>query len=62
MGSAMLLPKDSVTWKSTKARLPPSRKIWQFLIRTRLLVVMLVAGLVVFLWQGLGGTAGEMQR
>ncbi|KAF2461587.1 Anp1-domain-containing protein [Lineolata rhizophorae] len=58
----MLLPKGGVTWKSARARLPPTRAIWHFLTRTRFLLFVGLAGIVLLLWRGLSGTAGEMQR
>ncbi|KAK5171380.1 uncharacterized protein LTR77_004524 [Saxophila tyrrhenica] len=58
----MLLPKGGVTWKSAKSRLPPSRAIWNFLTRTRFLLFVAITGIVILIWNGLRGTAGEMQR
>lgn len=58
----MLLPKGGVTWKSAKARLPPTRVIWRFLTQTRVILSLAIAGIVILLWNGLSGTAGEMQK
>ncbi|KAK3055365.1 hypothetical protein LTR09_003919 [Extremus antarcticus] len=58
----MLLPKGGVTWKSAKSRLPPSRAIWNFLTRTKFLLFIAITGIVILIWNGLRGTAGEMQR
>ncbi|CAK4033358.1 glycosyltransferase family 62 [Lecanosticta acicola] len=59
----MLLPKGSgITWKSARARFPPSRAIWNFLIRTRFLLFIAVAGTVLLIWNGLRSTAGDWQR
>lgn len=59
----MLLPKGSgINWKSTRARLPPSRAIWNFLTRTRFLLFVAVAGIIVLIWNGVRGTAGDWQR
>jgi len=58
----MLLPKGGVTWKSAKAKLPPSRAVWNFVTRTRFLLYVAVSGIVILLWRGLSGSAGEMQR
>ncbi|KAF4312914.1 Anp1 [Botryosphaeria dothidea] len=58
----MLLPKGGVNWKAAKARLPPSRAVWHFLTRTRFLLFVAIAGIIVLLWRGLSDTAGEMQR
>lgn len=58
----MLLPKGGVNWKAAKARLPPSRAVWHFLTRTRFLLFVAVAGIIILLWRGLSDTAGEMQR
>jgi hypothetical protein len=58
----MLIPKGGVTWKSAKAQLPPTRAIWVFLTRTRFLVCVALAGIVVLLWRGVSTSASEMQR
>jgi hypothetical protein len=58
----MLLPKGGVTWKSAKANLPPTRAIWVFLTRTRFLLCLALAGIVVLLWRGVSTSASEMQR
>ncbi|KAI7088218.1 putative ANP1 protein [Hortaea werneckii] len=58
----MLLPKGGVNWKAARARLPPSRAIWNFITRTRFLLLVAVVGIIVLVWNGLSGTAGEMQR
>lgn len=58
----MLLPKGGVTWKSAKANLPPTRAIWVFLTRTRFLLSLALAGVVLLLWRGISTSASEMQR
>lgn len=58
----MLLPKGGVNWKAARSRLPPSRAIWNFITRTRFLLFVAVSGIVLLLWNGLSGTAEEMQR
>lgn len=58
----MLLPKAGVNWKAARARLPPSRAIWNFITRTRFLLYVAVAGITLLIWNGFSGTAGEMQR
>lgn len=61
----MLLPANKgggMTWKSARARLPPSRTVLNLLIRTRFLLFVAVAGIVLLLWNGLRGTAGEVQK
>jgi len=58
----MLLPKGGVTWKSTKARLPPSRAIVHFLTRSRFPLFLTLAGVVLILWRGISTSASEMQR
>lgn len=58
----MLLPKGGMTWKSAKSQLPPTRAIWVFLTRTRFLVSIAIAGLILLLWRGIRSGAGEMQR
>lgn len=58
----MLLPKGGVTWKSTRARLPPWRAVLVLLTRTRFLVTIAVTGLVILLWRGVSKSASEMQK
>ncbi|KAJ9642447.1 hypothetical protein H2199_004828 [Coniosporium tulheliwenetii] len=58
----MLLPKGGVTWKSARARLPPSRAVLHFVTRTRFLLLVLFSGIVLLLWRGLSSRAGEVQR
>ncbi|KAF2766409.1 hypothetical protein EJ03DRAFT_178931 [Teratosphaeria nubilosa] len=58
----MLLPKGGVNWKAARARLPPYRAIWRFLTQTRALLAFAVTGIIILLWNGFSGTAGEMQR
>ncbi|KAI0470710.1 putative ANP1 protein [Xylariaceae sp. FL0804] len=57
----MLLPKGGITWKSARAQLPPTRAIWVFLTRTRVLLSIAVVGLILLLWRGIRTSAGEMQ-
>ncbi|KAG9243994.1 glycosyltransferase family 62 protein [Calycina marina] len=58
----MLLPKGGVTWKSAKNSLPPTRVIWVFLTRTRFLLCLALAGIVILLWKGVSSGASEMQK
>jgi len=58
----MLLPKGGVNWKAARARLPPSRVIWKFVARPKLLILIAVVGVLVLSWRSLSGTAGEVQR
>lgn len=58
----MLLPKGGVTWKSAQAKLPPTRVVWRFLTQTRVLLSLAVFGIVILLWNGLSGVAGEAQK
>ncbi|KAI0024194.1 glycosyltransferase family 62 protein [Xylariomycetidae sp. FL0641] len=57
----MLLPKGGITWKSAKAQLPPTRAIWVFLTRTRVLLSVAIVGIIMLLWRGISSSAGEMQ-
>ncbi|KAI1344794.1 putative ANP1 protein [Xylariaceae sp. FL0016] len=57
----MLLPKGGITWKSAKAQLPPTRAIWLFLTRTRVLLSVALVGVILLLWRGIRSSAGEMQ-
>ncbi|KAK8126434.1 Mannan polymerase II complex ANP1 subunit [Apiospora kogelbergensis] len=57
----MLLPKGGITWKSAKSQLPPTRAIWVFLTKTRFLVSVALAGIILLLWRGIRTGANEMQ-
>ncbi|KAI1650259.1 glycosyltransferase family 62 protein [Daldinia loculata] len=57
----MLLPKGGITWKSARAQLPRTRAIWIFLTRTRVLLSIAVAGIILLLWRGIRTSASEMQ-
>lgn len=58
----MLLPKGGVTWKSTRARLPPSRAVVHFFTKSRFLLVLALVAIVIVLWRGIASSASEMQR
>ncbi|KAK0726998.1 Anp1-domain-containing protein [Lasiosphaeria miniovina] len=58
----MLLPKGGVSWKAARANLPPTRAIWVFLMRTRVLLFLVVAGITLLLWRGIRSSASEMQN
>jgi len=58
----MLLPKGGVNWKAARSRLPPTRVIWIFLTRTRFLLCVALAGIVLLLWRGVSSSARDMQR
>ncbi|KAH9900110.1 Anp1-domain-containing protein [Xylariomycetidae sp. FL2044] len=57
----MLLPKGGITWKSAKSQLPPTRAVWVFLTRTRVLLSIALVGIILLLWRGIRTSAGEMQ-
>ncbi|KAI6244441.1 Mannan polymerase II complex ANP1 subunit [Erysiphe necator] len=54
--------KGGLTWKSAKAQFPPTRTIWLFLTRTRFLLCVALAGIILLIWRGLSGPASDMQR
>ncbi|KAK3075169.1 hypothetical protein LTR53_001780 [Teratosphaeriaceae sp. CCFEE 6253] len=58
----MLLPKSGVNWKAARERLPPSRAIWNFVTRTRFLLAVAAIGIIILIWDGVSGTAGDIQR
>ncbi|RKF53217.1 Mannan polymerase II complex ANP1 subunit [Golovinomyces cichoracearum] len=58
----VLIPKGGLTWKSARAQIPPTRAIWVFLRRTRFLLCVALAGIILLIWRGLSGPASEMQR
>ena len=51
-----------MNWKAARSRLPPSRALWTFLTRTRFWLLLVIAGLFLMIWNGVRGTAGEMQK
>ncbi|KAK5110756.1 hypothetical protein LTR62_005633 [Meristemomyces frigidus] len=57
-----LLPKSGVNWKAAASRLPPSRAIWNFVARTRVLLVVALIAIVILIWDGVSGTAGDIQK
>ncbi|KAI0153179.1 putative ANP1 protein [Xylariaceae sp. FL1272] len=57
----MLLPKGGMTWKSAKNQLPPTRAVWHFFARTRVVLTLAVAGVILLLWRGISSSASEMQ-
>ncbi|PNY21678.1 Mannan polymerase II complex ANP1 subunit [Tolypocladium capitatum] len=57
----MLLPKGGLNWKAAKAQLPPTRVLWNFVTRTRFLLLVTLAGIIVLLWRGISSSASEMQ-
>ncbi|KAL2178136.1 Anp1-domain-containing protein [Thermothelomyces heterothallicus CBS 202.75] len=58
----MLLPKGGVSWKAARANLPPRRAILVFFTRSRFLLLIALASVVVLLWRGIRSSAPEMQR
>lgn len=58
----MLVPKGGVSWKAARARLPPTRAIWVLFAKTRLLLFLVIAGIILLLWRGIRSSASEMQR
>ncbi|KAI9848149.1 MAG: hypothetical protein M1837_000823 [Sclerophora amabilis] len=58
----MLLPKGGVSWKSAKARLPPTRPVLRLLTKTRFLLLLALLGIVSLLWGSITKSAKEMQN
>ncbi|KAL2170338.1 hypothetical protein VTG60DRAFT_4924 [Thermothelomyces hinnuleus] len=58
----MLLPKGGVSWKAARANLPPRRAILVFFTRSRFLLLIALASIIVLLWRGIRSSAPEMQR
>ncbi|MCJ1308452.1 hypothetical protein MMC25_002105 [Agyrium rufum] len=56
----MLLPKGGINWKSTRARLPPSRKIIGIFSRPRTFVYAIIAVLLFLLWKGVSYGAKDI--
>lgn len=59
---AMLLAKGGINWKAARAQLPPTRAIWVLLTKTRFLLFIALAGVILLLWRGISTSASEMQR
>ncbi|KAG5297564.1 N-glycosyl-transferase [Histoplasma ohiense] len=57
----MLLPKGGVSWKSVKARLPPTRLLTSLVSRPRFLISVALTSMIVLLWKGIWSSAAEMQ-
>ncbi|KAM4057595.1 anp1 domain-containing protein [Hirsutella rhossiliensis] len=57
----MLLPKGGLNWKAARAQLPPSRALWNVATRTRFLLLLTIAGILILLWRGISSSASEMQ-
>ncbi|KAK2594424.1 hypothetical protein QQS21_007878 [Conoideocrella luteorostrata] len=57
----MLLPKGGLNWKAARAQLPPTRVVWNFVTRTRFLLLVAITGITVLLWRGISSSASEMQ-
>ncbi|KAF6839421.1 mannan polymerase ii complex anp1 subunit [Colletotrichum plurivorum] len=57
----MLLPKGGINWKSAQSRLPPTRAILAIVTKTRFLLLIALAGLILLLWRGISTSASEMQ-
>ncbi|KAK3296745.1 Anp1-domain-containing protein [Chaetomium fimeti] len=58
----MLLPKGGVSWKAARSSLPPTRAIWVLFTRSRFLLLVALAGIIVLLWRGIRSSAPDMQR
>ncbi len=58
----MLLPKGGINWKAARAQLPPTRALWVLLTKTRFLLFIALAGVILLLWRGISTSASEMQR
>ncbi|KAH7325940.1 family 62 glycosyltransferase [Stachybotrys elegans] len=57
----MLLSKGSVNWKAAKSQIPNTRVIWNFLTRTRFLLLVVVACMILILWGGIRSSASDVQ-
>lgn len=58
----MLLPKGGLDWKAARGQLPATRALWNFVTRTRFLLIVAVTGIVMLLWHGVSSSASEMQK
>jgi hypothetical protein len=58
----MLLPKGGFNWKVARAQLPPTRVLWNFVARTRFLLLLAITFIIILLWRGISSSASEMQR
>ncbi|CAM1500760.1 Fc.00g099220.m01.CDS01 [Cosmosporella sp. VM-42] len=57
----MLLPKGGLNWKAARAQLPPTRRLWSIVTRTRFLLLVAITGIIILLWRGISSSASEMQ-
>ncbi|KAK4249084.1 Anp1-domain-containing protein [Corynascus novoguineensis] len=58
----MLLPKGGVSWKAARASLHPTRAIVVLFTRSRFLLLIAIAFILVLLWRGIRSSAPDMQR
>jgi len=62
MQQSMMLPKGGINWHAARRRLPPARAVWIFVTKTRFLLCVALAGVILLLWRGISTSASEMQR
>ena len=58
----MLLPKGGLTWKSAQSRLPAYRAVLNSLLRTRPLLYVAIAVVIILLWRGISSSAMDVQK
>jgi len=58
----MILPQGGVTWKSAKARFPPTRAFARFAAQPRVVLIVAVLTTFIILWRALRGTSEELQK
>jgi hypothetical protein len=54
--------KSRYSIKSVASNLPSTRQVWTLVFRTRFLMYLGVATVIIFLWRELRGPANDMQR
>ncbi|KKA27428.1 hypothetical protein TD95_002015 [Thielaviopsis punctulata] len=58
----MLLPKDSLNWKSAQARVPAGKALLHHLARPRSLLLLGIGCFLIVAWHGVRSSAAEVQR
>ena len=57
-----MLAGKGYSWKAARARLPPSRAVWNTVRNPRLLFSIGLVTAIVLLWRSMGSATKEMQR
>ncbi|KAF2673368.1 hypothetical protein BT63DRAFT_154283 [Microthyrium microscopicum] len=58
---SQLLPKAGV-WRAAQQHLPPARKVYNLVFKTRFLAYVAVSAFIIIVWRQIRPAAGDMQR